>query len=85
MDLLSEADLALVHKEGLSATTKKPHLVGRDAKGAPVLEYVDEADYAVRHKYLDTAYKLRGSYAPEKHINANKCNRGHCESRSYRK
>jgi phage terminase small subunit len=27
----------------------------------------DEPDYAVRHKYLDSAYKLKGSYAPEKH------------------
>lgn len=31
----------------------------------------DIPDYSVRHKYLDTAYKLKGSYAPEKNINVN--------------
>lgn len=30
-----------------------------------------EADYAVRHKYLDSAYKLKGSYAPDKNVNMN--------------
>lgn len=30
-----------------------------------------EPDYAVRHKYLDSAYKLKGSYAAEKSINLN--------------
>lgn len=29
----------------------------------------DEPDYGVRHKYLDSAYKLKGSYAAEKHVN----------------
>ena len=35
----------------------------------------EEPDHAVRHKYLDTGYKLKGSYAPEKkqtaHLNIN--------------
>ena len=31
----------------------------------------EEVDYFARHKYLDTAYKLKGSYAPEKSINMN--------------
>ena len=30
-----------------------------------------EADYAVRHKYLDSALKIKGSYAPDKQININ--------------
>ena len=30
-----------------------------------------EADYAVRHKYLDTALKIKGAYAPDKSINLN--------------
>lgn len=30
-----------------------------------------EADYAVRHKYLDSALKIKGSYAPDKNININ--------------
>jgi hypothetical protein len=28
------------------------------------IEFVDVNDYAVRHKYLDTAYKLKGKYPP---------------------
>lgn len=41
------------------------HLEGLDAdeEGVP--------DYAVRHKYLDSAYKIKGIYAPEKSINLN--------------
>lgn len=31
----------------------------------------DEPDFAVRHKYLDSAYKLKGLYAAEKHLNIN--------------
>lgn len=30
-----------------------------------------EEDLSIRHRYLDTAYKLKGSYAAEKHINLN--------------
>jgi hypothetical protein len=70
-DAFPEKDLIKVHKEGLAATTLKPHLVDRDDKGRPVYEYMLEDDYAVRHKYLDTAYKLKGAYAPEKSINLN--------------
>lgn len=47
--------LARIHKEGLEATRLE-----------------DEGpDFNVRHKYLDTAYKLKGSYAAEKSINMN--------------
>lgn len=44
---------------------EKTHLAGLEAnfKGMP--------DYGVRHKYLDSAYKLKGSYAAEKHVNVN--------------
>ena len=33
------------------------------------VEYVDVDDFAVRHRYLDTAYKLKGKYPPTKQIN----------------
>lgn len=58
--------LTKVHKEGLQATTKKPHLVDRDDKGRPVYEYIPEDDYATRHRYLETAYKLKAKYPEEK-------------------
>lgn len=54
-DALPDNLLAKVHLEGLNATDSK----------------TGERDYAVRHKYLDSAYKLKGSYAPEKHTNTN--------------
>lgn len=54
---IDDDDLIKVHKEGLQAITGR----GDDV----------QPDYSVRHKYLDTAYKLKGSYAPEKNINLN--------------
>jgi hypothetical protein len=63
---IPDKDLIKVHKEGLGATTKKPHLIDRDDKGRPIYDYIPEEDFSVRHKYLDTAYKLKGKYAPEK-------------------
>lgn len=39
---------------------EKVHLEGLDAK------YNKKPDYAVRHKYLDSAYKLKGNYSPDK-------------------
>jgi hypothetical protein len=60
-----EKHLMKVHKEGLGATVKKPHLIDRDSKGRPVYEYVDEVDYSVRHKYLETAYRIRGRLQTE--------------------
>lgn len=56
---LPDESLIKIHKEGLSATTKKPHLIDRDDKGRPIYDYIDEDDYAVRHRYLETAYKLK--------------------------
>jgi hypothetical protein len=49
--------LERVHLEGLEATVKS----GEEEK----------PDFSVRHKYLDTAYKLKGSYAPDKSLNVN--------------
>jgi len=37
--------------------------LGADREGFP--------DYSVRHKYLDSAYKLKGQYAPDKSVNVN--------------
>lgn len=57
-EALPDELLLEVHREGLSATR------GIDGN-------IELPDYAVRHKYLDTAYKLRGSYAPDKHVTLN--------------
>tara|TARA_R110000868_G_scaffold403694_1_gene681192 strand:+ start:143 stop:559 length:417 start_codon:yes stop_codon:yes gene_type:complete len=45
---------------------EKTHLEGLEATVGE-----DKPDYSVRHKYLDSAYKLKGSYAPDKNININ--------------
>lgn len=55
--------LVKVHLEGLNAS-KTIKAIGEG-------EDIVEPDYAVRHKYLDTAHKLKGTYAPEKSINLN--------------
>lgn len=49
--------LIKVHLEGLNATSG----TGDNT----------QADYGVRHKYLDTAHKIKGTYAPEKSIALN--------------
>lgn len=57
-EALPDELLAEKHKEGLDATYS-------DEWNS------EEADYSVRAKYLDMAYKLKGSYAAEKSINMN--------------
>lgn len=49
--------LLQVHLEGLKAST--------------IVNDIEKPDYAIRHKYLDTAHKIKGSYAPEKSVNLN--------------
>ena len=57
-DSLPDEDLIKVHKEGLQASEKVFSKEGELLSEKP--------DYGVRHKYLDSAYKIKGSYAPEK-------------------
>jgi phage terminase small subunit len=58
-EALTDELLLQVHLEGLKASSEI-----RDENGEVLLE---KPDYAVRHKYLDSAYKIKGTYAPEKH------------------
>lgn len=76
-DALPDELLAQVHLEGLQATKRSGTggmKIGIGTDGQ-VNDFghteIDEPDYAVRHKYLDSAYKIKGSYAAEKHINVN--------------
>lgn len=62
-EALPQETLYEIHREGLFAS--KPFF---NEAGEKVSE---EADFSVRHKYLDTAYKLKGSYAPDKHVTVN--------------
>lgn len=78
---LPDTLLIKTHKEGLKATTKKPHLIDRDDKGRPVYEYVPEDDYSVRHKYLETAYKIKNKIPQATPITAVQINFGEDKER----
>jgi len=76
-EALPDEFLLKVHREGLQATKRSGTggmKIGIGTDGQ-VNDFghseIDEPDYAVRHKYLDSAYKLKGSYAPEKHVSFN--------------
>lgn len=76
-EALPDELLVQVHLEGLQATKRSGTggmKIGIGTNGE-VNDFghteIDEPDYAVRHKYLDSAYKLKGSYAAEKHVNLN--------------
>lgn len=76
-EALPDELLAQVHLEGLSATKRSGTGgmkigIGTDGKVNDMGHTeIDEPDYAVRHKYLDSAYKIKGTYAPEKSVNTN--------------
>lgn len=58
-------DLLLrTHLEGLSAITNKSTIVGyekiKKGRPIPIIEVLAEPDFNVRHKYLETAYKITG-------------------------
>lgn len=52
-DFISDKELLRVHKEGLAATRMSNSLTSPDE----ILP-----DYLVRHKYLDSGYKIKGRY-----------------------
>ena len=59
-DSLPDEDLIKVHKEGLQASEQI------FKEGVLVAE---KPDYGVRHKYLDSAYKLKGLYEKDEQRN----------------
>lgn len=59
--------LAKVHHEGLKAGKR---IFKNNNESGEIEDMGVEPDYATRHKYLDSAYKLKGAYAPEKHETA---------------
>jgi hypothetical protein len=63
--------LETIHKKGLNATQKRPIISGRDSKGRPTYTYIDHPDFNNIAKFLDMAYKIKGSYSPIKHISLN--------------
>ena len=64
-DFISDKALAKVHKEGLSATTYFNEITGRDSKGAPEYNLKKIPDFGIRHKYMESGYKLKGRYSEQ--------------------
>jgi transposase len=63
-EFLPDSDLARLHKEGLNAgrTIYKNNMTSGEIE-----EVGFEPDYAVRHKYLDSAYKLKDRFPKDEH------------------
>jgi hypothetical protein len=59
---LPDTMLLKVHKEGLKAGRK---IYKNNNETKQIEEVGIEPDHAVRHKYLDTAYKIKGKYPKE--------------------
>jgi len=84
-DQLPDDKLVEVHLEGLEAGK---HIYKNNNETGEIDDLGVEADYAVRHKYLDSAYKLKGSYVTEKppspniHISINVKDKGIVELRN---
>jgi hypothetical protein len=58
--LMPDKKILKVATAGLTATKKQARIIGRDSKGNPEYEYIDEDDFYARHLYLQTALKIRG-------------------------
>lgn len=67
-DRIPDELLEKVHLEGLEAGK---HIYKNNNESGEIEDMGVEPDFATRHKYLDSAYKLKGSYAPDKTININ--------------
>ena len=59
---IDDAFLAKVLRDGLEATS-----VTRGQKDGKFCDEQVDVDYQARHRYLDTAHKLRGDHAASKH------------------
>lgn len=67
-EYIPDKELVKIHKEGLKANRK----IFKNNNETGEIEMVsEEPDFAIRHKYLDSAYKIKGSYAPEKSATVN--------------
>lgn len=59
--------LTKVHTEGLGAMKQLSVRGGKDANAASD-DFIEVEDYAIRHKYLETAYKIKGKMVDKAQI-----------------
>lgn len=67
-DSIPDKLLVKVHLEGLEAGKT---IYKNNVSSGEIEEVGYEVDYATRHKYLESGYKLKGAFAPEKSISIN--------------
>lgn len=65
-DRIPDDLLEKVHLEGLEAQRVISANITYGEADEKTNDFIEVPDHAVRHKFLDSAYKLKGSYAPEK-------------------
>lgn len=70
-EVLSDELLAKVHAEGLEANRVISANITYGDADEKTNDFIEVPDHAVRSKFLDMAYKIRGSYAAEKHASLN--------------
>lgn len=63
--------LEQVHLEGLRANRVISANIVHGEADEGTNDFIEVPDHATRHKFLDSAYKIKGSYAAEKHTNLN--------------
>jgi len=68
---LPDEMLQTIHLQGLKATKNEVRVSGRDKKGNNLYEYEEVIDYSTRHKYLNTAYKLKNKFPKKEELNRN--------------
>ena len=59
-----DEDIAKTLQEGMKASKTVSAITGKDANAGTV-DFIDVPDYSVRHKYLETAVKLKGKVPKE--------------------
>lgn len=63
--------LERIHKDGLEANRVISANITYGEADEKTNDFIEVPDHAVRHKFLDSIYKIKGSYAPEKSVNLN--------------
>ncbi len=70
-EALSDELLAKVHREGLEAQKVISANITYGDADEKTNDFIEVPDHATRAKFLDMGYKVRGRYAPDKHISVN--------------
>lgn len=66
-DAFPDEMLFEIHKQGLKSTKVISANITYGEADEKTNDFIEVPDHQTIHKYLDTAYKLKGSFAPEKH------------------